>query len=225
MADNVWESEYLDVYDTILLNSEIYMAVRNFHVNAMRWCRIVLDSCCGTGNTTVELLKKDHIVYAIDISEKSRSILRKKCAQYAHRIPLLNADARHLTEFKDEMFDGITSMFVVYYIDDYEAYLRETYRVLKKNGIFALTGRVSAKNMELILNSYKSSLKEKGLLHGLEPEFSKFKDKFFNNVTKAVINGRTFEEMKKILEKIEFKNIRKFPNPYFGQCYSLTAEK
>ena len=68
----------------------------------------------------MELLKKDHIVYAIDISKKSRSILRKKCAQYAHRIPLLNADARHLTEFKDEMFDGITSMFVVYYIDDYE---------------------------------------------------------------------------------------------------------
>ncbi|MCK4730154.1 MAG: class I SAM-dependent methyltransferase [Candidatus Aenigmarchaeota archaeon] len=225
MASSVWESEYLEVYDTILLNSEIYLTVRDFHVNAMRGCPIILDSCCGTGNTTLELLKKGHIVYAIDQSKKARDILRKKCAQYANRLPILNADAKHLTEFEDEMFDGISSMFAVYYINDFEQYLREIYRILKPNGIFALTGRVSAKNMELILKSYENSLREKGLLPGLNPEFSIFRKKFLNNVTKAVINCHTFKEMSDLLKKIGFKNIWESSNPYLGQCYSLIAQK
>ena len=28
-----------------------------------------------------------------------------------------------------------------------------------------------------------------------------------------------------LYEKIGFKNIQEFPNPYFGQCYSLIAQK
>ena len=222
MTDNVWESEYLDVYDTVLLNSEIYLAVRDYHVNAMKGHHTILDSCCGTGNVTVELLKNNHIVYAIEQSKKSQSILRKKCAQCANKLPIISTNTK---QFEDETFDGISSMFVVYYINDFEQYLKENYRLLKPGGILALTGRISAKNMELILNSYENSLKEKGLLPELEQEFSIFKTKFLNNVTKAVINSHTFEEMKKILENIGFKNIQEFPNPYFGQCYSLIAHK
>jgi len=222
MTDNVWESEYLDVYDTVLLNSEIYLAVRDFHVSAMKGHHTVLDSCCGTGNATVELLKNNHIVYATEQSKKSQSILRKKCAQCSSKLPIISTGTKQL---ENETFDGISSMFVIYYINNPGEYLKENYRLLKPGGILALTGRISNQDMELILNSYENSLKEKGLLPELEQEFSIFKTKFLNNVTKAVINSHTFGEMKKILKNIGFKNIQEFPNPYLGQCYSLIAHK
>lgn len=223
MRDDVWESRYFDAFDKVLLNSEIYLAVRDFHVNAMKESRVVLDSGCGTGNVTIGLLKRGHTVYAVDNSKKALDILRKKCAQYAERLNVQCLDAEHLP-FKDEMFNGASSMFVVYYVDDFESYLRESYRVLKPNGIFALTGRVSTENKELILKSYGESLRKRGLLKTLEKEWDIFKGKWINSVMTSV-KGHSLGQMKSILENIGFTNIQEFTNPYFGQCYSLTAKK
>ena len=117
MKNDVWESKYFDAYDKVLLNSDIYLAVRDFHVNSMKNCHIVLDSGCGTGNVTLELLKRGHIVYAVDNSKKALDILRKKCAKYSKQLHIHNIDAKKLP-FDDEVFDGVTSMFVVYYMDD-----------------------------------------------------------------------------------------------------------
>ena len=75
--DDVWESEYIDAYDKVLLNSDLYLTVRDFHVNSMEGCEKVLDSGCGTGNVTTELLKRGHKVYAIDPSIKSLEKLRE----------------------------------------------------------------------------------------------------------------------------------------------------
>ena len=50
MTSDIWESKYFDAYDKVLLNCDIYLAVRNFHVNAMKEVMLVLDSGCGTGN-------------------------------------------------------------------------------------------------------------------------------------------------------------------------------
>lgn len=224
MKESVWESEYLDVYDYILLNSDIYLTVRDFHVKAMNGLETVLDSGSGTGNVTLELLKKDHDVYVIDNSQKSLEILKKRCKQFSEKLHIFNINAKSLL-FEDNKFDGITSMFVVYYIDDIGKYLRENYRVLKPNGVLALTGRVSSKDMELVLKSYEESLKKRGLLSKMGPEFSKFKKRFLENVTESVISGNTFEETKDKLERIGFMDIKQYPNPYFGQCYSLTAKK
>ncbi|MDI6825741.1 MAG: class I SAM-dependent methyltransferase [Candidatus Aenigmarchaeota archaeon] len=62
--------------------------------------------------------------------------------KYIERLHTHNISAEQLP-FEDEMFDGITSMFVVHFVDDFEKYLKEHHRVLKKNGFFALTGRTS----------------------------------------------------------------------------------
>jgi len=224
MKNDVWESEYFETYDQILLNSDIYLAVRDFHINSMRNCFRVLDSGCGTGNVTLELLKKGQTVYAIDNSKKALDVLRKKCREYRQRLHILNVDAKNLP-FENAMFDGVSSMFVVYYIDDPEAYLRESYRVLRTGGTLALTARVSSENMERVLKSYEKSLKEKGLLPKLKSEFLVFSEKFLSSVAKAVVSGYTFEEMENILGDIGFTNIKERPNPYFGQCYSLIGHK
>jgi len=224
MTNDVWKSRYLDAYDKVLLNSDIYLAVRNFHVNAMKKCKIVLDSGAGTGNVTEELLKQGHVVYAIDTSKKALEILRKKCTKYDQRLKIYDISAEQLP-FDNEKFDGVTSMFTAHFVDDFDKYLTEHYRVLRKNGIFAFTGRTSGENMKLVLESYENSLRKRDLFPKLAPEMNIMRKSILGKVSKIVKQGYASKETKKILENIEFKNIREFPNPYFGQCYSLIAHK
>ncbi|MCK5177004.1 MAG: hypothetical protein KAQ92_04725, partial [Candidatus Aenigmarchaeota archaeon] len=99
------------------------------------------------------------------------------------------------------------------------------HRVLRKNGIFIFTGRSSGENMRLVLESYENSLRKRGLLQKYTLEMNIMSESILNKKCKIVKHSYTSEEMKKILEKIGFKNIQEFPNPYFGQCYSLIAQK
>lgn len=93
MPENVWESRYFDVYDKILLNSDIYLAVRDFHTSAVSGHPLVLDSGCGTGNVTIELLKNKHSVHAIDTSRKALGILKNKCAINTEFLHICNTHA------------------------------------------------------------------------------------------------------------------------------------
>jgi hypothetical protein len=63
------------------------------------------------------------------------------------------------------------------------------------------------------------------LLITYDQEIEIYKNKFTNNVMSSVLNEKSFEETKALLERIGFTNIQQYPNPYFGQCYSLTAIK
>lgn len=52
------------------------------------------------------------------------------------------------------------------------------------------------------------------------------RESILHGVSKAVKHGYTAEEMKDILiNRIGFKDVKEFDNPYFGQCYSLVARK
>jgi ubiquinone/menaquinone biosynthesis C-methylase UbiE len=220
----LWESDYLDLYDKILLNCDIYLAVRNFHVSAMNGRNTVLDSGAGTGNVTVELLKAGATVYTVDPSEKANDILRARCKEFADRLHVYEAGAEDIPFLDDNMFDGITSMFVVYYIGGWKDYLKENYRVLKPNGVFALTGRSTTENREKVLQSYEQSVRKKGLMDDLKNEWKIFSKRWLANVMPSV-NNRPKDEMIATLSNIGFRDIEEHPNPYFGQCYSLTARK
>lgn len=81
MPESVWESGgYFDVYDKILINSGIYLAVRDLHISAVLGHPVVLDSGCGTGNVTIELLKSRHSVHAIGASRYALNLLKNKCS-------------------------------------------------------------------------------------------------------------------------------------------------
>ena len=222
--DEVWESGYLDAYDKVLLNTDIYRMVMGFHIDAMVGCRAVLDSGCGTGNVTLGLLKRGCMVSALDPSSKAIGILRAKCTGYENRLRTYNIGAEQLP-FEDRFFDGVTSMFVVHFMDDFEGYLREHYRVLKDNGLFALTGRVSGENMELVVQSYEGSLRRRGLLPMLEPEMRIIRENITGSVRKAVRHKYAAADVETMLRDIGFNEVAAVPNPYFGQCYSLLAKK
>ena len=220
----VWESTYFDAYDRVLLNSDIYLAVRDLHVESMDGCDVVLDSGCGTGNVTIELLGRGHVVHAVDMSEKALDILGKRCAKLGQRPRVHRLSAEHLP-FEDKTFDGITSMFVAHFVDDLQGYLEEHYRVLRRGGVFVLTGRTSGKNMEKVVDSYEASLRKRGLLPRLAPEMEMMRKGIRDSVSNIVKNGLSAEAMTKLLKRIGFTGIEERPNPYFGQCYSLVARR
>jgi ubiquinone/menaquinone biosynthesis C-methylase UbiE len=223
MKKDVFQGYYLDVYDRIVLNSDMYLAVRDFHVKGMEGLPVILDSGAGTGNVTLELLKKGHSVCAVDKSSKALGILSEKCKDYKNNLQVYETGTEELP-FESGSFDGITSMFVVSYVDDIERYFRENYRVLKEGGILVLTGRVTTENSELVLKSYEKSLRDRNLLSELERGFELFKKEFREGVMKS-FKGYSYNRIKNVIKGSGFGEIREVGRPYFMQCYSLIAKK
>ena len=193
-------------------------------IDAMRQCEIVLDSGSGTGNVTRELLIQGKFVHAVDKSKKALQILEEKCKDYKERLKVYNINAERMP-FEDETFNGITSMFVLNFVDDFEAYLREHYRVLRENSIFAISARQSAEKTELFLKSYEDSLRKRGLLPQLEREMEIIRDGNLGEVRTAIKHLHSSATIEELLRDIGFVEVKEFPNPYFGERYSLVARK
>ncbi len=224
MRDGFWESKYLDAYDRILEHSDIYNEVKNFHVKAMSGLKTVLDSGCGTGNVTIELLRRDQKVHAVDTSHRALEILKKKCSKYKKNLFIRNASIEQLP-FKDGMMDGITSMFAMHFVVGFEGAIKEHFRVLRPGGTFAITGRITPRGIDTVFNSYYEDIRRNGLLAEHKKDLEIFGEGIIKGVSKNILHPHTFKEMKDILEGIGFRFVRQHENPYFGLCYSITARK
>jgi demethylmenaquinone methyltransferase/2-methoxy-6-polyprenyl-1,4-benzoquinol methylase len=100
----------------------------------------VLDLCCGTGDLAFSLGRnaKAKIIGA-DFSHTMLVRARAKAEQAnaASPIPFFEADALRLP-FADESFDLVTTAFGFRNLANYEAGLREIYRVLKPGGTIGI---------------------------------------------------------------------------------------
>ena len=106
-----------------------------------------LDVGCGSGALTIACAKRNPQARMVGIDRwgvEYASYSRKLCERNAQaegvdNITFQKGDARHL-DFPDETFDAVTSNYVYHNITgaDKQALLRETLRVLKKGGIFAI---------------------------------------------------------------------------------------
>ena len=106
-----------------------------------------LDVGCGSGALTIACAKRNPQGRMVGIDRwgvEYASYSRKLCERNAQaegvdNVAFQKGDARHL-DFPDETFDAVTSNYVYHNITgaDKQALLRETLRVLKKGGIFAI---------------------------------------------------------------------------------------
>lgn len=98
---------------------------------------VVLDIGCGTGAQTIFLSKRGFSVVGLDISREMIRETAEKIVEMELRekISLVCADARYLP-FKDEVVDGVVSMFVTLSLamNTFEAF-HELSRVLKNRGV------------------------------------------------------------------------------------------
>ena len=108
------------------------------HLLAQPQARIA-DICCGTGDMTMALLRRRPVnavpVVAVDFSHQ---MLMRGARKFADRPVLaVEADALHLP-LADNSLDLLTTAFGFRNLANYEAGLREFYRVLAPGGVLAI---------------------------------------------------------------------------------------
>jgi demethylmenaquinone methyltransferase/2-methoxy-6-polyprenyl-1,4-benzoquinol methylase len=113
----------------------------------------VLDLCCGTGDVLFELQASASAqVFGADFCHPMLTAARKKAAR--NRVPaqLVECDALELPLAGDSA-DAISIAFGFRNLANYEAGLREFYRVLKPDGIVAIL-EFSHPRKRLVKNAY-----------------------------------------------------------------------
>ena len=101
----------------------------------------VLDAGCGAGMTVLQLLKREHTVYGVDISSEMIRKAKQNALDAGFNGRSCNfstGDAENLP-FANEHFDAIICMGVFSYLEDDIKAVREIYRVLKHKGIAIIT--------------------------------------------------------------------------------------
>ena len=95
----------------------------------------VLDVACGTGAVALELVRqKGCSVVGVD---QSPEMLEEARRRVGARVRLVEAAAQELP-FEDASFDGLTAAYLLRYLDDLPAGLRELARVLRPGATAAL---------------------------------------------------------------------------------------
>jgi len=115
-----------------------YLRWREFLVSrmALRPGNLVLDVCTGTGGVAMEIADHhDGRIVGLDVShlmlEAGLRAVEKKSLD--GRVQLLQGRAEHLP-FPDETFDAVVFTYLLRYVQDPDATIRELSRVLKPGG-------------------------------------------------------------------------------------------
>ncbi len=117
----------------------------------------LLDVGCGAGALTILCAKKFPLSHCVGVDywgvkwDYSQKMCQDNAAaeQVDDRCVFKHGDANHL-DFDDETFDAVVSNFVYHEVNDgrsKEELLRETLRVLKKGGCFALQDMFGQKSI------------------------------------------------------------------------------
>ena len=96
---------------------------------------VVLDVACGTGAVATELL--DHYGCRVVGIDQSADMLAEARRRLGDRVELHEGRAEALP-FEDASFDGLTFTYLLRYVDDPEATLRELARVVRPGGRIAM---------------------------------------------------------------------------------------
>lgn len=124
--DNWYQSKLGNFVDTV--EKKLIEEMAGFKVGEK-----VLDIGSGTGNYSIWLAKKGLQVTGLDQSKAMMNIAKKKADEEDLAIDWVEADATNLP-FPNESFDLVLSVTAIEFMDDINAVLKETIRVLKPNG-------------------------------------------------------------------------------------------
>jgi SAM-dependent methyltransferase len=99
----------------------------------------------GLGGTTVACALNigNGLVYGVDISEDAiqKTLLRAEAYGVKEKVRLKFMNDTYPLEYEDDYFDAVFVTDVIEHIvKDRRKYIREAFRVLKKNGLFFITG-------------------------------------------------------------------------------------
>lgn len=101
----------------------------------------ILDACAGSGIYSFYFAKKEHEVYSSDLIEKNVECIRKNQEAESQLKEISTGSILDLSRYKDDSFDVVLNLGSFYHLlcaeQRYKS-LKESLRVLKKGGIYAL---------------------------------------------------------------------------------------
>lgn len=218
--------DYLKVYDDFAVYSDIYQELNKAFLEKTTKNKEepILDFGCGTGNLTLELLKRDYKnITAVDIDEASLQLLKEKTNKdkWKENIIVKKGDIRKINLPKNK-YKTILARNVIYLLDEPEKCISELSKSLKKGGRIIISGPEKSKSKGYLMNIVKQELKDHGV-------YEKFEEKFktFSKSNKKLFHQKMFKS-RQIIDEL-WKNGLKlsyFSDEYYaGVNYFIVAEK
>lgn len=99
----------------------------------------VLDLGCGCGQNCIALTRLGASVVGVDFSEGQLAQARIMASEENSAIDFVQSDMARLDTLSDNSFDLVISACAIAFVEDIDATFRETYRVLRPDGIFILS--------------------------------------------------------------------------------------
>ncbi|MBI4174310.1 MAG: class I SAM-dependent methyltransferase [Candidatus Aenigmarchaeota archaeon] len=226
MADKRFFGDALSAYAAGQAALPMYLELIEMHRGALSGKRCILESGCGPGLLAKEFLDAGAEVWAVDVSQEALDMTRANAGRYRHRLHTYCLDAQHLP-FKDKYFDGVSSMLVLPFIDNPHQYIAEHIRVLKNDGVLAISGPDErAMDVEWMLGEWKRVLEETGRMEDIRHEWDSIRT-YILDARSRVKNWLSGDFLSAILSHdfdmfIEEEKV----NPlYFGRGYFIVARR
>ncbi len=140
----------------------------------------ILDLGCGFGNQTLELLKLECKVTAIDANSDSLDYLKN--FSKSSTLKTIHSEFDSLEKLPSQFFDNVISSYSFYYANNYDELLKNIYQSMKKGAKIFVCGPSRKNNMEM-----KNFLRKVGVEFGegsapfMEDELPKLFKKYFGN--------------------------------------------
>lgn len=157
----------------------------------------VIEPGCGKGDFSIYILNKigkKGFLYAIDIANKMLKYAKEQLKKYKN-VKIINCDAKNI-KIKSEIADRIICFNCFPHFYPKEKYIKEFFRLLKKDGFLIICHSVSRKKINSLHRNFGFNIKK----HHLPSinEIKKLIQKYNLKIIKAIDREFYFVKMKKV---------------------------
>jgi ubiquinone/menaquinone biosynthesis C-methylase UbiE len=230
IEEEVGWSRYGAVYDRLLLEFDAYLRLLSQMTGLVGNARRCIDLGAGTGNGAIELLKGDPTreVWAVEINETMLRHFRSKLegpalANARDRLTVVKDDVQRLDALPRASFDAAIMTNVLYAVRDREACLRQVNRILKPNGVFALSTSHRDTSVERLFDALRRALQLKGIFDEYQGHFDAARAR--HDAMMDLIKRDTVEDTVRMLKEAGFDIEQTLPEQYVGAVVIVKAVK
>jgi 2-polyprenyl-3-methyl-5-hydroxy-6-metoxy-1,4-benzoquinol methylase len=223
---------YAESYDPILTRFNAYNEFKNAHIEPLlNVGSRIFDLGAGTGNLTLDLLKRGKEVYALDSSDAMLRKLRKKCNNYMSRCRIIKQDIESMSVNRStneyDKFDGIVMMNVLSCLRNQVETLRKCHDLLIRGGALVISGPkqdVSLADALDVLRDHMKKDKNK-LWDRYRDHYQVVRARNEYMAENSLLLQLSIQERVQQLEDIGFEVIKVIENGYTGDDMIIQARK